>query len=627
MSSSSSSTHALPSISPFKKAAIANSVSLEKLPSTLRQMSDPYLGRLSGRSLRPLKHSAKKASKHAKILETSQCPRKRSSSAKKLRNLQRRVPFMGLYLENQGLIRDYGQAVKDILGEAGCKEELPKYLNRLKAIAMKEQLVLEGLPKRGNGEGYKRRCAQVERDLRAIFREVDALHPLRAQIRREFLFDEATELSLSTFLMKAGEGHSALRESRVPGCFTLRFVRGGKLLKQRIFVKEGALHLVDSLGELRQEAFSSLDELLKSLRLDKDQFHTKGNLNPEAYLAAKVTQALSSSPKQSVIELSRRRHSPLASSYVIQRTNSGHEVYRRLHKSPKVTAKAAIVPADGTFFKSAGAERRWKALASSSAPAMLRGRFLEGQQLSEHEKVVHQSLSGSARLACGSCYRTRSALGVESDALLSSRKGMSLAGALKQYGDQMTVDDKRALFIQICKGVQEMHQRGFIHRDLCLDNILVNVDTDKISESEVFLTDFGLSLCFDKDLVASAPEALEQAGSPSYADVEYFYREPRGFQAGAAADIFSLAVLYHNLLLGREGSELTSRIIFSGVLQGLADAGAGDLAEKKQLFSTKVGAYLKQSGMDEDVTNLLLSMTCPRRISERPCIQQVLYRA
>lgn len=73
-------------------------------------------------------------------------------------------------------------------------------------------------------------------------------------------------------------------------------------------------------------------------------------------------------------------------------------------------------------------------------------------------------------------------------------------------------DHAKFLFKQIIKGLQYVHSKGVLHRDIKLDNILLT------SEGEVKICDFGVSK------LVNNPNSLqtEQCGTPAYIAPEVF---------------------------------------------------------------------------------------------------------
>ena len=91
-------------------------------------------------------------------------------------------------------------------------------------------------------------------------------------------------------------------------------------------------------------------------------------------------------------------------------------------------------------------------------------------------------------------------------------------------------------FKQIIEAVHYCHKKGVIHRDIKLDNVLLNCNGD------IKLCDFGVS----KKLV-SGEKITEQCGTPAYIAPEVI--KGKGYY-GFASDIWSSGVLLYTMLFG-----------------------------------------------------------------------------
>lgn len=103
------------------------------------------------------------------------------------------------------------------------------------------------------------------------------------------------------------------------------------------------------------------------------------------------------------------------------------------------------------------------------------------------------------------------------------------------------VREKLELFRQVCAAVSYAHSQLIVHRDLKPSNIIVTAD------GAVKLLDFGIA----KVLTADGPDALGTATqlgmmTPAYASPEQI----RGEKVTTASDVYSLGVIFYELLTG-----------------------------------------------------------------------------
>ncbi len=118
---------------------------------------------------------------------------------------------------------------------------------------------------------------------------------------------------------------------------------------------------------------------------------------------------------------------------------------------------------------------------------------------------------------------------------------------LLQYceGNALPVAARLRLFLEICDAVAYAHQRLIVHRDLKPGNILVSGGHPK-------LLDFGLARVLD----AETGEEITQAGlpmiTPAYASPEQI----RGDAYSVSGDVYSLGVIFFELLAGKRPYEV-----------------------------------------------------------------------
>ena len=91
--------------------------------------------------------------------------------------------------------------------------------------------------------------------------------------------------------------------------------------------------------------------------------------------------------------------------------------------------------------------------------------------------------------------------------------------------------------------MKHCHTEGFIHHDLKLENILLNIDNNG-NISDVKLADFGLSKRSDEHLIAGP----HTAGTPPYMAPEMLIKKTK---FGNKIDSWSLGIILYELLFGQ----------------------------------------------------------------------------
>lgn len=178
---------------------------------------------------------------------------------------------------------------------------------------------------------------------------------------------------------------------------------------------------------------------------------------------------------------------------------------------------------------------------------------------------------------------------------------MDLVTYLQVY-PPLTEEQARPLFLQLMEGVQYLHQRKIVHRDIKLDNLLLDfpstwMQTSSPIPSHLKIADMGLS--------AFTSEIKARAGSSFYCSPELFSGTLNTF----ASDIWSCGVILYSLVVGNLPWQVEESL----------------LAEKQppQEHLKKLFKICLPSFLSEELTHLLKSLWRwdPQ---ERPSAKQVL---
>ena len=107
----------------------------------------------------------------------------------------------------------------------------------------------------------------------------------------------------------------------------------------------------------------------------------------------------------------------------------------------------------------------------------------------------------------------------------------------------MSESKSKIIMEQLLLAVDFLHQKGVVHRDIKLDNILISkIDQDE-GELIVKIADFGLSTLLPED---TKIKLKDRCGTPCYIAPEAL----RGEGYREKFDIFSLGSVFFNLLCG-----------------------------------------------------------------------------
>lgn len=120
-------------------------------------------------------------------------------------------------------------------------------------------------------------------------------------------------------------------------------------------------------------------------------------------------------------------------------------------------------------------------------------------------------------------------------------EGESLA--LKMRAGALGIHEATRIALQVAEALEEAHEHGVIHRDLKPANVMIT------PKGKAKVLDFGVAkmLALGTDVTLSLPETGGILGTPLYMSPE----QALGRKADARTDLWSLGVLYYELLAGR----------------------------------------------------------------------------
>lgn len=121
--------------------------------------------------------------------------------------------------------------------------------------------------------------------------------------------------------------------------------------------------------------------------------------------------------------------------------------------------------------------------------------------------------------------------------VLSYCEGGTLRSVMEQ-GVQLTLDEILTLLIEVLSALEHAHSQGIVHCDIKPENILLSLTADGWRAK---VSDFGIAR-FSQDKGGRHSGAT---GSPAYMAPERFY-----FEYSAASDLYAVAVVFYELLVG-----------------------------------------------------------------------------
>lgn len=175
--------------------------------------------------------------------------------------------------------------------------------------------------------------------------------------------------------------------------------------------------------------------------------------------------------------------------------------------------------------------------------------------------------------------------------------------------EQLSLEQRLALFQKVCDAVQHAHNNLVVHRDLKPGNILVS------RQGEPVLLDFGIGKLLEAESEAESVSRTRtglRAFTPEYAAPEQL----RGEMVSVATDVYGLGLLLYRLLTGRKpfapdnGYEYEKAVLEKeptkpSVYGGRALAGDLDTIVLKALRKEPERRYASVAALSDDVQRYL----------------------
>lgn len=122
-------------------------------------------------------------------------------------------------------------------------------------------------------------------------------------------------------------------------------------------------------------------------------------------------------------------------------------------------------------------------------------------------------------------------------------EGESLAKHLKEK-EKLSMEEFKVIFLQVLKGLEHLHEKGIVHRDIKPGNIMLS--RTEQGELKAQIIDLGIARTLGSLDSNTLTQTNAILGSPSYMSPE----QCRGQKAEASSDIYSLGCIMYEYIAG-----------------------------------------------------------------------------
>jgi tetratricopeptide (TPR) repeat protein len=172
-------------------------------------------------------------------------------------------------------------------------------------------------------------------------------------------------------------------------------------------------------------------------------------------------------------------------------------------------------------------------------------------------------------------------------------KGLSIT----KHSDarRLSIEERLALFLDVCGAVEYAHRKGVIHRDLKPSNILVHIEGN-LAVAKVI--DFGIARAIDgaSDAYRTAP--MQLIGTPDYMSPEQVDSELGGVDT--RVDVYALGAVLYELLVGVTplGIATRSESSLSSTLQAIRSEEPPRPSARLDALGERTGEVAAARGLD-----------------------------